>query len=315
MTASLATSYAHCRQVMRRTATNFHYSFLVLPRAKRRAMCALYAFARLTDDLGDDDLGDRGRSLAERRRALSDWRQSLERGLRGTFDSPIFPALADTVRRYGIPTEYLRAIIDGVEMDLDHASYETFECLSDYCYKVASAVGLCCIHIWGFRDRAAIGPAITCGTAFQMTNILRDLKEDAGRNRVYLPMEDLRRFGYTADELRQGVVNSRFRQLMRFEIERTEDLYRQAADLQQWLEPDGQSVFGAMTSIYRELLAEIKRVDGDVFGHRVRLTAWRKLRLAGRWFFRHRGHGTHAIRAPAALINRQPSNSVTATDG
>lgn len=315
MTASLATSYAHCRQVMRRTATNFHYSFLVLPRAKRRAMCALYAFARLTDDLGDDDLGDRGWSLDERRRALSDWRQSLERALRGTFDSPIFPALADTVRRYGVPAEYLRAIVDGVEMDLDHAPYETFECLNDYCYKVASAVGLCCIHIWGFRDQAAIGPAITCGTAFQMTNILRDLKEDAGRNRVYLPMEDLRRFGYTAEELQQGVVNSRFRQLMRFEIERTEGLYRQAADLERWLEPDGQSVFGAMTSIYRELLGEIKRVDGDVFGHRVRLTAWRKLRLAGRWFLRHRGHATHPVRAPAAFIDRKPPNSVTAIDG
>lgn len=315
MNMSLATSYAHCRQVMRQTATNFHYSFLVLPRAKRRAMYALYAFARLTDDLGDDDLGDGARSLAERRRSLGAWRESLDRGLRGTFDSPIFPALADTVRRYGIPADYLRAVIDGVEMDLDHAPYQTFESLSDYCYKVASAVGLCCIHIWGFRDRAAIEPAIACGTAFQLTNILRDLKEDACRNRVYLPLDDLRRFGYTLDELRQGVVNSRFRELMRFEIERAEGLYRQAADLPRWLEPDGQSVFGAMTSIYRELLGEIKRVDGDVFGHRVRLTAWRKLRLAGRWFFRHRAHATHAIRAPAGLIDRHPPDSVTAIDG
>jgi 15-cis-phytoene synthase len=315
MNMSLATSYAHCRQVMRQTATNFHYSFLVLPRAKRRAMYALYAFARLTDDLGDDDLGDRARPLDERRRALADWRRSLERGLRGAFDSPVFPALADTVETYGIPADYLRAIIDGVEMDLDHTSYETFACLNDYCYKVASAVGLCCIHIWGFRDRAAIGPAIACGKAFQMTNILRDLKEDAGRNRAYLPVEDLRRFGYTVDELRRGVVNGSFRQLMRFEIERTEGLYRAAAELDRWLEPDGTLVFRAMTSIYRELLAEIKRVDGDVFTHRIRLTAWRKLRLAGRWLLQHRAHPGRALRAPLTVISREQASAAGASDG
>jgi phytoene synthase len=275
---SVESSYAHCRQLTRRTASNFYYSFLVLPRHKRWAMCALYAFARLTDDLGDNSLPE-----VERRQALADWRRSLDQALAGEFDNPIFPALADTVRRYRLPPDYLHDVIDGVEMDVDHEGFETFDSLCDYCSKVASAVGLCCIHIWGFNGSQALEPARVCGIAFQLTNILRDLKEDAALGRIYLPREDLRRFGYTADELRMGLGDERFKQLMRFEIDRTERLYDAAAGLEYWLEADGKTVFGVMNGIYRGLLDEIKRLDGDVFNHRVRLSAWRKLRIAGRW--------------------------------
>src|SRR5258708_2290190 len=125
---SVESSYAHCRQLTRRTASYFYYSFLVLPRAKRRAMCALYAFARMTDDLGDNAL-----PVAERRAALVGWRKSLDNALAGEFDAPNFPALVDTVNRYRLPPEYLRALIDGVEMDLAHQGFETFDELSDYC--------------------------------------------------------------------------------------------------------------------------------------------------------------------------------------
>ncbi|HVC98515.1 MAG TPA: phytoene/squalene synthase family protein [Pirellulales bacterium] len=278
MTTTLESSYAHCRQLTRRTASNFYYSFLMLPRGKRRAMCALYAFARMTDDLGDNAL-----PVAERRAALGDWRISLDKALVGEFDAPIFSALADTVGRYRLPPEHLRALIDGVEMDLAHQGFETFDELCDYCSKVASAVGLCCIHIWGFTSSEALEPARTCGIAFQLTNILRDLKEDAALGRIYLPREDLRRFGYSADDLRRGNGDERFKQLMRFEIERAERLYQDASELQRWLEPDGKAVYGVMSGIYRGLLDEIKRLEGDVFSHRVRLSAWRKLRIAGRW--------------------------------
>ena len=288
MTVSLATSYETCRRLARRSAKNFYYSFLVLPRDKRRAMCALYAFSRQTDDLGDN------RQPADiRRAALQAWRRSLDRGLKGDYDSPIFPALADTVDRYRLPPGYLYALIDGVEMDVDRNRYETFEELSDYCYKVASVVGLCCIRIWGFTGEQATEPAVKCGIALQLTNILRDLKEDAAAGRVYLPQEDLRRFDYGADDLRRGVVDQRFRQLMRFEIERAEQYYAEAAELDRWLSPDGRAVFGAMTSIYRGLLDEIKRVEGDVFHRRIQLTTWRKLRIAGRWLLAHPPHPIH----------------------
>lgn len=296
MTVSLAASYESCRRLARRSAGNFYYSFLVLPRDKRRAMCALYAFSRQTDDLGDNR-----QPLETRRAALAQWRRSLDRGLNGEFDSPIFPALADTVERYRLPPAHLHALIDGVEMDLDRSRYETFEELSDYCYKVASAVGLCCIHIWGFSGEQATEPAVKCGIALQLTNILRDLSEDAAADRIYLPQEDLRRFGYGAADLRRGVVDQRFRELMRFEVERAERYYAEAAQLDRWLSPDGRSAFGAMTSIYRGLLDEIKRADGDVFHRRIRLTTWRKLRIAGRWLL---AHPPHPVRPPIAAARR-----------
>jgi len=278
MSWALDDSYAHCCHIARHTATNFYYAFLVLPRAKRLSMCALYAFLRHTDDLGDS-----AQPVEVRTQALANWRSSLERSLRGEFDAPLFPALADTIARYSIPPSYLHAAIDGVEMDLTHSEYETFDALCDYCHKVASVVGLACIHIWGFRDPAALEPARKCGLAFQLTNILRDLKEDAARGRTYLPLEDLRRFEYTRDDLRQNVRDGRFRALMRFEVARAEALYREAAALEPYLEPDGQAVFGAMVAIYHGLLEEIRLSDGDVFSRRVALSPWRKLRIAARW--------------------------------
>lgn len=282
MTAELNASYALCRQVARRAAKNFYYTFLLLPRDKRRAMCALYAFLRRTDDLGDNP-----QPADVRREALARWRESLDGAMQGRFDHPLLPALADTVARYAIPPQYLFDTIDGVEMDIDGRQYETFDELEQYCYRVASVVGLACIHVWGFRGDEAFEPARKCGLAFQLTNILRDLKEDAEQGRVYLPREDLDRFGYSVDGLRSGVRDARFRALMRFEIARAEALYREGRELQRWLEPDGLPVFGAMVSTYQALLEEIKRRDGDVFTNRVRLSPWRKLSIAARWLRVH----------------------------
>jgi len=279
MSSELNASYTWCRRIARRSASNFYYSFLLLPREKRSSMCALYAFLRRTDDLGDSP-----ESQELRRAALASWRRSLARSLDGTFDDPLLPALADTVERFKVPHEYLHAVIDGVESDLENCRYETFGDLEAYCYRVASAVGLACIHIWGFHDEAALEPARQCGLAFQLTNILRDLREDAAHDRVYLPQEDLRRFDYSVADLNAGVCNEPFRALMRFEIDRAEGFYRDAQQLDRWLEPDGRRVFGTMWTTYRALLDEIKSLDGDVLSSRVALTGWRKIRIAARWF-------------------------------
>ena len=275
----LAASYHHCQQIARRTAKKFYYSFLALPRPRRLAMCALYAFLRHTDDLGDNPS-----PLAERRRAVAAWRKSLESALAGEFDDPLFPALADTVQTYQIPHEYLFAVLDGIEMDLDERHYETFAELEEYCYRVASVVGLACIHIWGFRSQEALEPARQCGIALQLTNILRDVKEDSDAGRVYLPAEDLQRFDYSPDDLRAGVFDDRCRSLIQFEIARAKEYYAGAEQLRQWLEPVGLPVFDTMVGIYRALLDEIERREGNVFAGRVSLSGWRKLRIAaGSW--------------------------------
>jgi phytoene synthase len=280
LTLALEASYQACQRLTRRTARNFYYSFLVLPRDKRRAMSALYAFLRHTDDLGDDPA-----PLAQRRDALDRWRASLDAALAGQFDSPILPALVDTVRRYRIPPQYLYDVIAGVRMDLDGRVYETFDELLDYCRHVASVVGLACIHIWGFSGGdEATSAAQQAGIAFQLTNILRDLKEDVQNGRVYLPNEDLRRFDYSVDDLRAGLRDERFARLMQFEIDRAEQCYHNAAHLAGYLDRDGRAALGAMTAIYHGLLNEIRRRDGDVFTRRVALSPWRKLTIAARWF-------------------------------
>lgn len=272
---ALDASYAACRRLTRRAGSSFYYPLWLLSRDKRRAMWALYSFMRRTDDLGDNEA-----AVETRRAALAAWRTALERALAGEFDDPILPALADAVARYGIPPEHLRAAIGGVEMDLDGRQYATFAELETYCDHVASAVGLACIHVWGFSDPAAFRPARQCGIAFQLTNILRDLKEDAAAGRVYLPQEDLARFDYTVEDLRQGVRDSRFVALMQFEIARAELFYAEAETLGQWLTPDGRAALAAMTGIYRDVLDQIKRRGGDVFSRRVRVSRWRKLKIA-----------------------------------
>ncbi|HEY4308975.1 MAG TPA: phytoene/squalene synthase family protein [Pirellulales bacterium] len=277
MTATLEASYAYCRDIARRGAGNFYYSFLLLPSAKRRAMCALYAFLRATDDVGDSN-----KTLAIRREELTAWRYSLSEAFAGRHNAIMMPALLDTASRYEIPHEYLFDCIDGVEMDLAERTYQTFADLEDYCYHVASVVGLACIHIWGFSDRAALAPARRLGIAFQLTNILRDLKEDAERGRVYLPQEDLQRFNYSRQDIERGVRNSQFRELMRFEIARAEELYKSAIELEPYLSRDSRAALRAMVGIYGSLLGEIKRRDGDVFSERVRLSSWRKVAIAAR---------------------------------
>lgn len=271
MNLSLGDSYRHCEDLARRTAGNFYPAFRVLPREQRLAMCALYAFMRITDDLADEP-----DPLDNKRRKLAAWRQWLHRALAGEFHHSSHPALADTVHKYRIPVQYLEDVIDGVEMDLDPIRFATWPELERYCYRVASAVGLCCIHIWGFRNEAAVPLAVQAGHAFQLTNILRDLKEDAAGGRIYLPTEDLDRFGYTEAMLRGGTRNEAFRELMRFEIARARSLYETAWPIVPLLDRPGRAVFLAMARTYRGLLDIMERRDFDVFSQRVSVPKWKK---------------------------------------
>jgi phytoene synthase len=251
-------------------------------------MEALYSFMRHTDDLADGEAtGD------DARRALAAWREALDAALAGCLapDSgenyhTILPALADTVDKFQIPPEYLRETIAGVEMDLSNRRYETFDELAEYCYRVASVIGLACLRIWGYRGDDPAESAHACGQAFQLTNILRDLREDCGRCRVYLPQEDLRRFGYPEEDLAAGVGDERFRALMRFQLERVEQFYQDATPLARQLETEGRRIFVMMIRVYYRLLQAIQADPTRVLSQRVCLGRWRPLGIMARTFLR-----------------------------
>lgn len=274
MKISMSESYDACEALARREAGNFYHAFRVLPRPQRRAMCALYAFMRLADDIGDEP-----GSVDVKRTALRQYREEFHACLQGEYARELHPALHDTMTTYSIPAEYPEAVLDGIAMDLDGASYPTFAELYRYCYRVASAVGLCCIHIWSFRGDEAKIYAEKAGIAFQLTNILRDLAEDVGRGRVYLPLEDLARFGYGVEQLERGDRGHGFQALMQFEADRARQYYAESEPLCRHLPAPGRAVFQVMFQTYRGLLEAIAASDFDVFHGRIGLSRWHKLSL------------------------------------
>ncbi len=265
-------SYRYCEQIARTKAANFYPAFRLLPGVQYRGMCALYAFLRIADDLSDE-----AGAVESKRQSLNVYRQQLDLALRGEYHHPLYPAFADTVHTHGIPPAYLHAAIDGVAMDLDVSGYDTFDDLYLYCYRVASVVGLSCIHIWGAYGAEAKQFAESAGIAFQLTNILRDLAEDAGRGRIYLPREDLARFGYTEEAMKRGERGPAFEALMRYEAGRARAYYDAAWPLVRLLDPPGRAVFLVMLRTYRGLLERIIAGGFDVFSHRVRVSRWFKL--------------------------------------
>lgn len=272
----LQESYSYCRKLTSRTAGNFGYSFWALPARQRRAMDVLYAFMRLTDDIGDDATVP----IAERAIRLERWHADLKQAAAGELPPhPVWPAVAELLQEFSLPDRLLADVIAGVTMDLTPRRFATFAELQNYCYHVAGAVGLCCIRIWGFQGDTAEARAIDCGLAFQLTNILRDLAEDSAQERLYLPQEDLRQFGYSEADLSQRLMSREFRNLMAYEVERAWKHYRLAEELMPQLAPAGRPVFRAMLKIYGGLLAEIENRGFDVFSDRVRLPVWKKI-----WF-------------------------------
>ncbi len=271
----LAASYQYCEHVAKTQARNFYYSFVPLPPELRAAMCVIYAFMRYSDDVSDEAAEDS--SKAEQ---MQEWRAALDRALAGEYgESLILPAFHDVVVRFSIPAHYFHELIDGTEMDLTKKRYETFEELYEYCYKVASVVGFVCIHVWGFdRSHAnSLRYAESCGLAFQLTNILRDVSEDAARDRIYLPREDMERFGVTESDLKSATMSKSLKSLILFEAERAESYYSQAHQLLPLLEPAGRPTYKIMLQIYHGILETIFRQRGDVYRVRARLSTPRKL--------------------------------------
>ena len=280
MTDPLAASYRFCGAISRREAKNFYYSFLVLPPERRRSMCALYAFMRHSDDLADAP-----GPVPEKNEALVAWRDDLAVALDGrTAAWPGLPAVADTVHRHGIPARYLHEVLDGVMMDLHPRPFATFDDLYAYCYRVASAVGLSCLHIWGYRSEGGRAEELAeaCGIALQLTNIIRDVREDALNGRIYLPDEDLARFGVAPEDLLATHPSARVRSLLEFEGRRAYSYYGQAGPLARLVAPVGRPVLQTIVGIYRALLDEIERRDYDVLAARVSLPPWRKAAIAVR---------------------------------
>jgi phytoene synthase len=274
----LSASYSQCREFARRTARNFYYSFLVLPRAKRRAMCALYAFLRRTDDIGDS-----ARPVQERRRELDEWRRQLDATLAGGRPRDLWwLALRDTVDRYAIPAERLHDVVDGVASDLDTFRYATFDELHRYCYRVASAVGLACIRVWGAQDPRADRYAEWCGIAFQLTNVLRDLVEDFGRGRIYLPQEDLAAFGVGESVFEKRTATPEFLDLMKFQIDRARTYLERSLELAHYLPPSGRAVYCVMRGLYGGLLEAIARSPESVLTRRVSLSMVQKVGCVAR---------------------------------
>jgi phytoene synthase len=269
---TLEDSYAWCARVARTQAKNFYYSFLLLSRPQRQAMCAIYAFMRYCDDLSDDE------GIADRAAAIARWRADLENALAGSpGEHALWPALVDAVARYRIPRQYFFEMIEGVSSDLESRRIKTFDELYDYCYHVASVVGLTIIHVFGFDSPEALPLAEKCGVAFQLTNILRDVREDAERGRVYLPAQDLERFG-----VKEFAYDENFRRLMEYEARRARDYYRQAEPLIGLIHRRSRPSLRALIGIYSRLLDRIIASNYDVLARRVRVPAGEKLWIMAR---------------------------------
>lgn len=271
----------YCQEKTAASGSSFYYSFLFLPRHRRRAITALYAFCREVDDVVDAD------SMPEIRRVkLQWWRSEIERLYSGQPQHPVTRALQTAVREFDLPQEYFLEIIDGMEMDLDQQRYATFKELSLYCYRVASVVGLLSAEIFGYRDRRTLKYARDLGMAFQLTNILRDVGEDARRGRIYLPREDLQQFGVSEDDLLQGRESPGFYQLMAFEARRARDYYQRAHDHLPAIDRRAQRAGLVMSTIYEGLLDELEKDGFHVLTQRLSLTALAKLWLAGKTVWR-----------------------------
>jgi 15-cis-phytoene synthase len=274
---TLEESYAFCERVARTQAKNFYYSFLLLSRPQRQAMCAIYAFMRYCDDLSDAD------GVSDRAGAIARWQSDLDSALAGRPPQHLlWPAFSDAVARYRIPHEYFRAMIRGVSSDLQARHIQTFEELYDYCYHVASVVGLTIVHIFGFDDPRALQLAERCGVAFQLTNILRDVREDAEHGRVYLPAEDLKRFGVKTTELSGGALSPALRSLLEFEAGRAREYYQEAQPLTNLVDGRSRASLKALIGIYSRLLERISNSGYDVLRERVRVPAWEKIWILAR---------------------------------
>lgn len=264
---SLTDDHLVCARVLERSGSSFALPIRILPQAKRRGTTALYAFCRRADDIVDD-----ASDPAAARESLEAFAADLSGALGGGRScDPVIRAVVDTARRHAVPPQSLHDILDGVRMDLDRSSYETFADLEQYCRRVAGAVGIASIHVWGFRrPDDALPAAHACGLAFQLTNILRDIPEDLARGRIYLPLQDFRECGCDPDDLRRGRIGSGFGRLASLSVARAAESFRRCEPLDRLLSTDGRLAFRAMLGGYRTMFAAVRRAGVAVFTSRVR---------------------------------------------
>ncbi len=278
----------HSRAITRKSASNLALAFILLPRHKRDAMSALYAFCREVDDVADEE----SVPADQRRAQLAGWRDDIRRACEnGTPQFPVIRELQPVIREFQLPFVSFDDIIKGCEMDLDHSRYETFAGLKLYCYRVASAVGLLSIRIFGFKNPQCHDYATHLGHALQLTNILRDVREDAGRGRIYLPLDELKKFNVTEDEILRGVYSSRYRDLAQSIAAKAREHYRLARELLPAEDRRAMVAAELMGSVYWQLLRKLEASEFNVFGEeRVRIGKARKLGLILRSWLRHVGH-------------------------
>ena len=274
-------AYADCRSLTRREAKNFYYAFITLPKDKRKAIYAAYAFCRHCDDSVDE-----AASPEDKLSALASLQDSLEQAYRDRAPSPMFLALADAAARYDIPQGYFREIILGVESDLVKTRYHDFDELREYCYRVASVVGLVCLQIFQYppRDGPAVREgAVDLGLAMQLTNIMRDVREDWDMGRVYLPQDEMARFGYTEEDLRDGILNEAFAELLRFQAQRARGYFRSGFRLLPYLSRRSRACPAVLGAIYSRVLDRIEASGYDVLGERrIALSTGEKARITAR---------------------------------
>jgi squalene synthase HpnC len=296
---SVPSSYDACHRIARAAHSNFYYAFYLLPKARRDALAALYAFMRLVDDVADE-----GEDLAAKQRGLANWRAALDDAITGHVTivdgssaldvaakfpagaAEVLPALVDTMRQFNMPARYLHDLISGAEMDLTVRSYPTFDRLREYCYRVAGTVGLTCTHVFGFSDPRALDLAEKLGLAFQLTNILRDVHDDYALGRVYIPDEDLARYGVSAEDFGHSEALG-VRELLRFEADRAWHNYEEGAELFNLIEPESRSALWLLAHTYSALLARIASLDFAVFGERIRLSKAEKMLFMAKAKFGH----------------------------
>lgn len=271
----MASEALHTFQLPPNQESNFYFSFLMLPQPKREAIETIYAFCRVSDDIVDG-----AEDESEKYKRLRQWTNELEQSLYGVSNYPILNKLSTIIRRFNIPLHYFYDLLKGMEMDLVKKRYATFEELQEYCYRAASTVGLISSEVFGYKTEKTKQYAINLGIALQLTNILRDIKHDAKRGRIYLPQEDLQRFGYTEEELLDNVYNERFVELMKFECARAQYYFKKARGF--LAEEDKPFLYAAraMGNIYYVLLQRIEKANYDVFTKRIRLSPFLKLFIA-----------------------------------
>ena len=272
--------YRESREITRREAKNFYYAFLTLPQERRRAIYVAYAFCRYCDDTVDN-----AESPDQKTNLLEELHANLNDAYTGRTSDPMFLALADVADRHDIPEEYFKQVIYGVESDLTKVRYQNFEELRSYCYQVASVVGLICLQIFGYKDDAAREYAVDLGLAMQLTNIARDVQEDLGLGRIYLPQDEIVRFGYSEEEMEAGVVNESFIELMRFQAQRARGYFDSGFKLLPYLSPRSRACPAVMGQLYSKVLQRIEAAEFDVFQQRITLSKGEKIRVTAQTWF------------------------------